>query len=58
MIHFVLKSNLLGVLAAIAVACVVYGVLLLKLRCVDEKELLGLPGGGKMVNIARKFHLL
>ena len=58
LIHFVLKSNLLGVLAAIAVACVVYGVLLLKLRCVDEKELLGLPGGGKMVNIARKFHLL
>ena len=58
LIHFILKSNLLGVLAAIAVASAVYGVLLLKLRCVDEKELLGLPGGGKMVNIARKFHLL
>jgi stage V sporulation protein B len=57
-IHSTLKSNLLGVLVAIIVAAGVYGVLLLKLRCVDEKELTSLPGGGKIVNIARKFHLL
>lgn len=57
-IHFILKSNVLGVLVAILVATGVYGVLLLKLRCVDEKELVSLPGGAKIVNIARKFHLL
>jgi stage V sporulation protein B len=58
LIHLILKSNILGVLVAIVVAVGVYGVLLLKLRCVDEKELVGLPGGAKIVNIARKFHLL
>lgn len=57
-IHFILKSNFLGVLVAIMVASGVYGVLLLKLHCVDEKELMSLPGGGKIANIARKFHLL
>lgn len=58
LVHFILKSNVLGVLAAIVVAAGIYGVLLLKLRCVDEKELVSLPGGAKIVNIARKFHLL
>ena len=58
LVHFVLKSNVLGVLVSIVVAAGVYGILLLKLRCVDEKELVTLPGGAKIVNIARKFHLL
>lgn len=58
LIHLILKSNFLGVLVAIMVSGGVYSVLLLKLRCVDEKELIGLPGGAKIVNIARKFHLL
>ncbi|WP_394527249.1 putative polysaccharide biosynthesis protein [Lacrimispora sinapis] len=57
-IYVIFKSNVLGVLAAIVVAAGVYGVLLLKLHCVDEKELVRLPGGSKLVYIARKFHLL
>lgn len=58
LVHLTLKRNLLGVLAAMAVAVAVYGILLLKLRCVDELELLSVPGGKKLVRIARKFHLL
>ncbi len=58
LVHLTLKRNVFGVLAAIAVAVVVYGILLLKLRCVDETELLNVPGGRKLVRIARKFHLL
>lgn len=58
LVHLTLRHNLLGVLAAIAVAVAVYGILLLKLHCVDELELLSVPGGKKLVRIARKFHLL
>ena len=53
-----LKSNTIGVLFAIAVAVIVYGILLLKLRCVDEVELSGMPGGTKLVRIAQKCHLM
>lgn len=52
------KNNTLSVLSAILVAVIVYGVLLLKLRCVDEVELAGMPGGRKLTGIARKFHLM
>ncbi|MDR1550876.1 MAG: polysaccharide biosynthesis protein [Hungatella sp.] len=58
LVHLTLKRNVFGVLAAIAVAVVVYGILLLKLRCVDESELLNVPGGKKLIRIARKFHLM
>ncbi|MFW6677841.1 putative polysaccharide biosynthesis protein [Lacrimispora sp. AGF001] len=58
LVHAVSKHNILGVLAAVAVAVIVYGVLLLKFQCVDESELNGFPGGRKLAGIARKYHLL
>ncbi|MGC6178208.1 putative polysaccharide biosynthesis protein [Lacrimispora sp. 38-1] len=58
LIHAVLKHNIVGVLAAVAAAVIVYGVLLLKFQCVDETELNGFPGGRKLAGIARKYHLL
>lgn len=57
-IHLVLKSNALAVLGAVGVSVVIYGVLLLKLHCVEESELLTMPGGRKMAKLAGKFHLL
>lgn len=57
-VHLLLKRNVFGVLAAVGVAVVVYGILLLKLHCVDESELLTMPGGRKLAGIARKFHLM
>lgn len=51
-------GNALGVLVAVAVAILVYGILFIKLRCVDEVELLEVPGGRKLVRIARKFHIM
>lgn len=56
--YLAVKSNVLGVLLAVAVAVVVYGVLLLKLHCVDEAELTGMPGGTKLVRIAKKCRLM
>lgn len=58
LVHAVLKHNILGVLAAVAAAVIVYGVLLLKFQCVDESELNSFPGGRKLAGIARKYHLL
>lgn len=58
LVHLAFKRNVLGVLSAIAVAVIVYGILLLKLRCVAEGELLSVPGGKKLVGVARKFHLM
>ncbi|NNJ29116.1 putative polysaccharide biosynthesis protein [Lacrimispora defluvii] len=58
LVHAVLKHNILGVLASVAAAVIVYGVLLLKFQCVDESELNGFPGGRKLAGIARKYHLL
>jgi stage V sporulation protein B len=58
LVHAVLKHNILGVLAAVLAAVIVYGVLLLKFHCVDESELNSFPGGRKLAGIARKYHLL
>lgn len=55
LVHMTVKSNTIGVLLAIVVAVMVYGVLLWKLRCVDETgELAGMP----RYRIAQKCHLM
>ncbi len=53
-----LTSNAIATLIAITVAVVVYGVLLLLLKCVDEVELYDFPMGGRLVKLAKKVHLL
>lgn len=57
-----LRSGRVGmaivVLPSVAVAIMVYAVLLVKLKAVDEKELKGMPGGTKLVRLLKKMHLL
>lgn len=50
--------NLIGVLSAVVFAVITYFVLLIKLRCVEEEELLGMPGGTKVIRLASKLHLM
>ena len=57
-IYLVTKSNLIGTLLAVFTAVLVYGVLLLKLRCIEEGELHTMPGGTRIIRIARRFRLL
>ncbi len=52
------KSNVIACLAAVFVAVIVYFILLLLFRCVTEKELRGMPMGGKAARVAKKLHLL
>ena len=58
LIYNLLASNTVATLAAIFIAIIVYGVLLLLLKCVDEVELYDFPMGGRLVKLAQKMHLL
>lgn len=51
-------SNMLSTLTAVALAVLVYFVLLLKMRCVSEQELRGMPGGTRLFRAARKLHIM
>jgi stage V sporulation protein B len=52
------SRDVVAVLLAILVAVLVYGVMLLLLKCVDEVEVYQLPAGHHLVRIAKKLHLL
>lgn len=52
------KNNTISTLIAILVAVPVYGVVLLLLKGIKEKELLGVPKGALLVSIAKRLHLL
>lgn len=56
--HMLFSSNMISTLLAIFSAVIVYGVLLIKLRCVDEVELYHMPGGTRVIRLAKKLHLL
>ncbi|MBE5939822.1 MAG: polysaccharide biosynthesis protein [Lachnospiraceae bacterium] len=58
LLMLVLDANLLWTIVAVIVAIIVYFVLLLSLRTVDEAELYMMPMGSKIVMIARKLHLM
>ena len=44
--------------AAVVAAVAVYGVFLIRLKAVDEVELYGMPGGRKLVRLARRCRIL
>lgn len=46
------------VLPYVAVAIVVYALLLVRVRAVDEDELRGMPGGRKLAGLLVRLHLL
>ena len=52
------KRNWLATVISIIVVVIVYGVLLLLTKCVDEVDLYSMPKGKTVVNIAKKLHLL
>ena len=57
-VTLIIKSNLLGTIFTVLAAIAVYGVLLIKLRCIDEEELYSMPGGTKVIRLSRKLHLM
>lgn len=51
-------GNGISTAAAIGVAIVVYFLLLILLKGVNAQELLGMPGGAKVLAVARKMRLM
>ena len=58
LLNLLTRRNSIACLAAVVVAVLVYFVLLIVFRCVDESELRSLPMGGKMAAAAKKLHLM
>ncbi|MBE5971907.1 MAG: polysaccharide biosynthesis protein [Lachnoclostridium sp.] len=58
LIYMVIKSNAVATVFSIFVAVAVYGVLLIKLKCLDEEELRQMPGGTRLLGIFKKVHLM
>ncbi len=61
-VHHALLSvtgiRVLAMVVCIVIGIVVYFVLLLLLKCVDEVELAGMPMGRRLVKVGKKLHLL
>ncbi len=55
---FITKSNAVSLLTAIGLAAIIYFVMLVVFRAVEEEELLDMPKGTLLVRIAKKFRLL
>lgn len=58
LIFMVIKSNTIATMVSIAAAVAVYGVLLIKLKCMDEDELRQMPGGTRLLGILKRVHLM
>ena len=58
LLNLLLKRSSIACLFAVVVAVIVYGVMMLVLHGISERELLSFPMGGRLVTIAKKFHLL
>ena len=58
MIFMVIKSNAIATMVSIVAAVAVYGVLLIKLKCMDEDELRQMPGGTRLLGILKRVHLM
>lgn len=57
-VHMLIHSNLLATLFSIIVSVVVYFLLLVFMRAIDEKELRNLPKGETIIHVLKKIHML
>lgn len=57
-VYAVIKSNALSTMISIGIAVLVYGVLLIKLKCLTEEELYQMPGGTRLLSVFRKLRLM
>ena len=57
-LYILTRNNPISLLIAIFIAMIVYGVLILILKVVDESEIYMLPKGASIAKLLRKIHLL
>ncbi len=58
LLYMLTKSNIISVVPAILIAVIVYFVLLILFKGVDEEELRGMPKGYLLVRVAKKMRLM
>lgn len=51
-------SNTIATLLAICIAIAVYGLVMLLMKGITEEDLQAVPGGGKLIRLLQKLHLL
>ena len=52
------QSNTIATLLAICIAVAVYGLVMLLIKGIVEEDLQTVPGGGKLIRVCRRLHLL
>lgn len=57
-IYLLTKSNLVSLLAAVLAGMILYLILLLLLKCLDEEDFYSVPFGAKLLRLVRKLHLI
>ena len=57
-LYYLIKMNIVALIVSIAIACIVYFVLIIKIGAVTESELRSMPKGHLLVKIAKKCKLL
>ena len=57
-VHWLIPSNAFAVLVSIAVAVIVYFLMLFLLKAIDESDLKRIPKGDKLLPILKKLHVM
>lgn len=57
-VYGAIKSNTAATLIAIGIAVLVYGILLIRMKCLTREELYQMPGGIRLFALLRKLHLM
>ena len=57
-IYILFRSNLIALAVSVIIAMVVYGILLIGLKAIDESEIYMLPQGSAIARLLKKLHLL
>ena len=52
------ESNLISLIVSVIIAAIVYGILILKMGVLTEKDILSMPKGTKLAGLLRKIHLI
>ncbi len=57
-VYYVTSNNILGLAISIIASCIVYFIVMIKLKGVTEQDLRSFPKGGMLIRLAKKFKLL
>ena len=57
-VYALVKNNVIALLIAVAVALIVYGILVLKMKVLERDDIYAMPKGTKLAKLLEKIHLI